>query len=202
MILKGFKFGMLLQLAVGPVCIFIFQIAVLKGFYAGEIGALGATLVDGIFITVATIGIASIINRKNIRICLKIFGSVVLFIFGISIVLSQFHINFLPSLFMYNIPNSNSIFTRVVILTASNPLTIVFWAGIFSAKVAEENMKNQDIYSFGFGALLSTTTFLTILSLIGSFANVFFSTQIIQFLNITIGLLLIYFSLKMLLKKV
>ncbi|WP_411681725.1 LysE family translocator [Clostridium thailandense] len=200
MILKGFKFGMLLQLAIGPVCISIFQIAVLKGFYAGEIATLGAALVDGIFIAIATLGIASIINKKNIRICLKMFGSIILFIFGISMILSQFHINFLPSLCMYNIPNSNGIFIRIVILTASNPLTIVFWAGIFSSKVAEENMKKQDIYFFGFGALLSTITFLTLISLLGSFANVFFSTQVIQFLNIIVGLLLIYFGLKMLLK--
>ncbi|MBV7273790.1 LysE family transporter [Clostridium sp. PL3] len=200
MIFKGFKFGMLLQLAIGPVCIFIFQIAVLKGFYAGEIATLGATLVDGIFITIATLGIASIINRRNIRICLKIFGSVILFVFGISMILSQFNIDFLPSLCMFNIPNSNDIFIRIVILTASNPLTIVFWAGIFSAKVAEENMEKKDIYFFGFGALLSTMIFLTLISLIGSFANVFFPTQVIQFLNIIVGLLLIYFALRMLLK--
>ncbi len=67
MIFKGFKFGMLLQLAIGPVCIFIFQMASSKGFYTAETGVLGATLIDGLFIFAATIGISSIIERQNIN---------------------------------------------------------------------------------------------------------------------------------------
>lgn len=33
MFLKGFKFGMLLQLAIGPICLFIFQTSITKGFF-------------------------------------------------------------------------------------------------------------------------------------------------------------------------
>ena len=64
MILKGFKFGMLLQFAVGPVCIFILQMASLRGFYMAEIGVLGVVLIDGIFIICAILGISSIIDKK------------------------------------------------------------------------------------------------------------------------------------------
>lgn len=202
MILEGFKFGMLLQLAIGPVCIFIFQMSSLKGFYIAETGVLGVALIDALFIIVAILGIASIIDKKNIRICLKIFGAMILLIFGFSTVLGQFNINFLPSLSLQNLSNSNNVFTHALILTASNPLTIIFWAGVFSSKVAEETMKRKDIYSFGFGALLSTVFFLTLIALIGSFAKEFFPTSVIQILNIIVGFLLIYFGIKMLLKKV
>jgi threonine/homoserine/homoserine lactone efflux protein len=202
MLFKGFKFGMLLQLAIGPVCIFIFQISSLKGFYIAETGVLGVVLMDGLFIIVAILGIASIIDRKNIKIFLKIFGATILLVFGFSTVLSQFNINFLPSLSMQNISNSNNVFSRALLLTISNPLTIIFWAGVFSSKVAEENMKRKDIYSFGFGALLSTILFLTLIALIGSFAKGFFPDNVIQILNITVGFLLIYFGIKMILKKV
>ncbi|WP_027625944.1 LysE family translocator [Clostridium lundense] len=202
MILEGFKFGMLLQLAIGPVCIFIFQMSSLKGFYIAETGVLGVALIDALFIIVAILGIASIIDKKNIRICLKIFGAMILLIFGFSTVLGQFNINFLPSLSLQNLSNSNNVFAHALILTASNPLTIIFWAGVFSTKVAEENMKRTDIYSFGFGALLSTVFFLTLIALMGSFAKEFFPNSIIQILNIIVGFLLIYFGIKMLLKKV
>lgn len=202
MIWKGFKFGMLLQLAIGPVCIYIFQIASLKGFYTAETGVLGVALIDGLFITVAILGIASIINRKNIKLGLKSFGAVILFIFGLSIVLNQFNINFLPNLSIQNITNSKDVFSRVILLTSSNPLTIIFWAGVFSAKIAEENMKRKDMYSFGGGALLSTIFFLTLIALVGNFAKVFLSTNLIQLLNIIVGFLLIYFSIRMFLRKV
>jgi len=201
MLFKGFKFGMLLQFAIGPVCIFIFQMASLKGFYTAETGVLGVVLIDGIFIIVAILGIASIIDRKNIRVCLKIFGSAILFIFGFSTVLSQFNISLLPSLGINIISNSNNVFTRAIILTTSNPLTIIFWAGVFSTKVAEENMKRKEIYLFGLGALLSTVLFLTLIALVGSFAKAFLSPNVIKILNSTVGFLLIYFSIRMLQKK-
>ena len=201
MLYKGFKFGMLLQLAIGPVCIFIFQMASLKGFYNAEIGVLGVVLVDGIFIIVAILGIASIIDRKNIRACLKIFGSTILFVFGFNTLLSQFNIGLLPSLGINYISNPNNVFTHAIILTTSNPLTIIFWAGVFSTKVVEENVKRKEIYLFGLGALLSTIVFLTLIALVGSFAKAFFSPNVIQILNTVVGFLLIYFSIRMFLKK-
>ncbi len=200
-IFRGFKFGMLLQLAIGPVCIFIFQIASLKGFYIAEKGVVGVALIDGIYIIVAILGIATIIDRKNVRVCLKIFGAIILFVFGLSTISSQFNISLIPSLNLQNTSSSNNMFTNAIILTASNPLTIIFWAGVFGTEISEENMKRNDVYLFGIGALLSTILFLTLIALMGSFAKSFLSTNVIQILNIFVGFLLIYFSIKMILKK-
>jgi len=202
MIFKGFKFGMLLQFAIGPVCIFIFQMASLKGFYSAEAGVVGVALIDGLFIFAAIFGIASVIEKKNVKLGLKIFGAVILFVFGISTILSQFNINLLSGLSMHNNYSSDNVFIKAVILTASNPLTIIFWAGVFSAKISEEDMKRKDIYSFGFGALLSTIFFLTLIALIGNFAKSFLSTSVIQILNLLVGVLLIYFSIRMILKRI
>ena len=202
MIFKGFRFGMLLQLAVGPVCIFIFQMASLRGFQAAATGVLGVSIIDGLYILAAILGIASIIEGKNTKIILKIFGAVVLFIFGMSTVLSVFNISFLPSLSIQNISNSNSVFFHAIILTVSNPLTIIFWAGVFSTKIAEENLKRRDIYVFGFGTLLSTIFFLSLIALAGSFTKTFFPSYVIQILNLIVGFLLIYFSIRMVIKKI
>lgn len=202
MIFKGFKFGMLLQFAIGPVCIFIFQMASLRGFYIAASGVLGVLIVDGLYILAAILGIASIIERKNTKIILKVFGAIVLFIFGISTILSVFNIVVLPSLSLQNTTNLNNVFIRTIILTISNPLTIIFWAGVFSTKLVEENMDKKDIYTFGLGALLSTAFFLTLVALVGSLTRSFFPPYIIQFLNVIVGILLVYFSLKILFKKV
>lgn len=202
MILNGFKFGMMLQFAIGPICIFIFQTASLKGFYTAETGVLGVTLIDGLFILAAIFGISSLIQRKNIKFTLKILGAATLFIFGLSTILSQFSINFLPSLSIQNSLNKNNIFFNSIILTASNPITIIFWSGVFLTKITEKNIKKLDIYLFGLGSILSTLFFLTIIASLGNFANYFFPNIIIQLLNIAVGLLLIYFSIKMLIKTV
>lgn len=201
MFFKGFKFGMLLQFAIGPVCIFIFQVSSLRGFHIAETGVLGVTLIDGLFILAAIFGIASIIEKKNIKFVLKTLGAGILFVFGCSTVLSQFNISFLPSLSIQNTSNSNNVFFHSIILTASNPLTIIFWSGVFLSNIAEKDMKRKDIYSFGSGALLSTLSFLTIIALIGNFAKTFFPIRLIQILNMIVGFLLIYFSIRMILKK-
>ena len=202
MIFKGFRFGMLLQLAVGPVCIFIFQMASLRGFQAAATGVLGVSIIDGLYILAAILGIASIIEGKNTKIILKIFGAVVLFIFGMSTVLSVFNISFLPSLSIQNVSNLNNVFFHAIILTVSNPLTIIFWAGVFSTKIAEENLTRRDIYVFGFGTLLSTIFFLSLIALAGSFTKTFFPSYVIQILNLIVGFLLIYFSIRMVIKKI
>lgn len=201
MIFKGFKFGMLLQFAVGPVCIFIFQMASLRGFYIAETGVLGVALIDGIFIGAAIIGIASLINKRNVQSSFKVLGAVILFLFGLSTILSQFDINFLPSLSIQNVSNSRSVFLSAIILTASNPLTIIFWQGVFFSKILEEKMKRKDMCQFGVGSVLSTLFFLTFIALVGSFAKAFLPAYVIQILNIIVGSLLIYFSIKMIIKK-
>lgn len=45
-IFRGFKFGMILQIAIEPICIFIFQTACKYGFFMGEMWLLDAVLVD------------------------------------------------------------------------------------------------------------------------------------------------------------
>lgn len=201
MVLKGFKFGMLLQLAVGPVCIFIFQMAASTGFTGAEGGVLGVTLIDGVFILLAISGLAAVIDKGNVRLGLKIFGAVILFIFGLSTILSQFSIELLPSLQLAGGSSNNSVFLHAIILTASNPLTIIFWAGVFSAKLSEENMKRKDMYSFGVGAMLSTLISLTAIAAIGSTAKEFLGDGVIRGLNIAVGAALIYFGIRMVLRK-
>jgi threonine/homoserine/homoserine lactone efflux protein len=201
MLVKGFKFGMMLQFAIGPVCIFIFQIASLQGFFTAETGALGVTFIDGLFILAAILGIATVMDNKNIRSGLTLFGAAIFFVFGLNLVLSFFDINLLPSISIVDYWGTNNAFIYAIILTASSPLTILFWAGVFSTKVVEENMKRKDIYVFGFGALFATVFFLTLVAFMGSLTHAFVTPFVLQVLNITVGIAFIYFAVKMILKK-
>lgn len=68
MIIKGFRFGMILQLAVGPVCLFIFQTAVSSGALIAFLGVAGVSVVDAAFIIAAIFGLGAILNKKNEQI--------------------------------------------------------------------------------------------------------------------------------------
>lgn len=74
-LIKGFKFGMLLQIAIGPVCIFIFQTACKYGFFMGERGVLAVALIDALYIFAAIWGVGSLIEKnEKAKNYLKFFG--------------------------------------------------------------------------------------------------------------------------------
>ena len=197
-LVKGFRFGMLLQLAIGPVCLFIFQTATISGFETAATGVLGVLLVDGLYILAAILGIASLVEKKGTTVALRIFGSVILFVFGFSTLLGVFGYSFIPGLNLAHNVDSSNVFLRAVLLTSSNPLTIIFWAGVFSAKLAAGDVIRKDVYAFGAGALLATLFFLMLTASFGSFTGQFLPPVVIQILNVLVGAVLIYFGAKML----
>lgn len=197
MILKGFKFGLLLQIALGPVCLFIFQTAISEGFYNAFFGVLGVTLADALYIFAASLGMGKLLKKsEKTKISMHLFGSIVVILFGLNITLGVLGYSILPSINFYSSLNSDSSFFKAFFLTSSNPLTILFWAGIFSTKIIEDNLNKSELLSFASGAVLSTLIFLTLISFGGNIAKIFFNTIIINILNFLVGLALIFFGLK------
>lgn len=198
---KGFRFGMLLQFAIGPVSMFILKTSSTYGFYSGELGVIGVTLIDGIFILLAIKGLVSIVSRKRVQAFLKVSGAIILFLFGASTILNQFNVNLLPVLTLGSSINSSNVFINALIITASNPLTIIFWAGIFSTKLLGEKTPRHELYLFALGAILSTLFFLTMVSILGSVVKVFFPITLIRILNLIVGVVLVFLGIKILIKK-
>jgi threonine/homoserine/homoserine lactone efflux protein len=200
MIFKGFKFGMLLQFAIGPVCLFVFKVGGNKGFIGAEIGVLGVAVADALYILLAISGIASFIDRERVKYIFKIMGAIIVAIFGLQTVLGAFGQEVLPNIDLFNGIKSKSLFLEGLVITASNPLTILFWAGVLSAKLAEKKLQRKEIYLFGLGSVLSTLFFLTIVAAIGSVTGHFLSVELISMLNLVVGIILICFALKMVVK--
>ncbi len=196
MMVKGFKFGLLLQFAMGPVCLFIFQTAIATGLEPALTGVLGVTLVDGLFIASAILGLGTLLRANpTIQNSIKVFGGSIVILFGLSTLFGAFGVSFLPS-FSLAAGDPTNIFRHTMLLTLSNPLTILFWAGIFSAKLAEENLGQQDMTKFGLGAVLSTLVFLSAVSLLGSTLSVIISPIILKFFNGAVGIVLIGFGVR------
>ena len=61
---EGLKFGMLLQLAVGPMCLLVFNTAKNEGFLIAMSLVLAIVLVDALYITLASVGISKILDKK------------------------------------------------------------------------------------------------------------------------------------------
>lgn len=195
--LKGLRFGVLLQLAIGPVSVFIFNLACKDGFYHAELGAIAATLVDGLYFLFASFGVSPFLERKNAQTIFKIFGAFILILFGGNIILRVLGLHILPQFGPITANQYQSAFIQGVIITASNPLTILFWAGIFSAKASAENYHRRELTLFGTGTVMATLVFKTGIALIGITAKQFLPALVINSLNMGVGLSLLYFAARL-----
>lgn len=201
MIFKGFRFGMLLQLAVGPMCLLVFKTSASNGFFSGFVLVLAIALVDIIFMTVSGLGVAAVISNPKAKLVLKLAGGAVLILFGINMVLGEFNIRLFPAVSAHGDFSNQSIFLQGVLLTASNPLTIIFWSSVFSAQVIENGLTKRQLVVFGAGCVLATLSFMTAVDLLGLAVNTFLPGFVIKILNIIVGIVLVYFGIRLLLKK-
>lgn len=197
MIFRGFRFGMILQLAIGPVCMFIFQTSLSQGVFPAFAGVLGTAVTDGTEILLAIWGVGAVLQRSRAAQAFsRWFGACILFAFGFHTLLGAVGIKLLPSFSLFTGWGSGSVFLQAVLLALSNPLTIVFWAGVFASKIAEENLSGGELKRFGFGCVLSTVSFLSLVAAVGHLTHWMMPEQVIRLLNIAVGLVLIGFGLR------
>lgn len=201
MIFKGIKFGMLLQLAVGPMCLLVFNTSAKYGFWVGMSLVLAIALIDLLFITLSGIGVGGIIDKVNIKIAIKLFGAIVMIVFGANMIANAFNFSLLPNIQLFTKVNEKSIFVQGLLLTASNPLTIIFWSGVFTTQVIENNYNKRQLCYFGLGCVLSTVCFLTFVVLLSTAISGFLSPNIMQVLNICVGCIIIYFGVRLIFKR-
>lgn len=201
MVFKGFKFGMLLQLAVGPMCLLVFTTSTAHGFFMGLSLVLAIALIDALYITLSGIGVAAAIGKEKVNNVIKIFGGIVLILFGFNNIVGVFDLSIFPKIMIFNHITSKNIFLQGMLLTASNPLTIIFWSGVFSTQVIEHNLNKKQLFFYGIGCVLSTLFFLTIVALLGSVLSGFLPLIVINLLNGVVGTALIFFGIKLIVKK-
>ncbi|MBQ3409363.1 MAG: LysE family transporter [Clostridia bacterium] len=190
---------MLLQLAVGPMCLMVFNTAKNVGFLVALTLVLAIALVDAFYIILASLGVSKILDKPKIKKAFKIIGSFVLIIFGANIILNVFNINIIPGLNLK--PTSSNIFIQGLILTLSNPITIVFWGSVLTTKIIEDKLNKKELIVFSVGLVSSTLIFLTFVAVLGTMLSSFIPENVSKIMNIIVGVLIVFFGIKMLLKK-
>lgn len=197
--IEGLKFGLLLQFAIGPMCLMVFNTAKNSGFLIAFSLVIAITLVDAFYIALAAIGASKILENKKVNKVFKILGSIVLVLFGTNIILNVFGINILPGMNLK--VNTTNIFIQGLILTLSNPITIIFWGSVLTTKIIDDNLKRKELLIFYLGLVLATLFFLSLVAISRVILSNFISGTISNILNILVGILIIYFGIKLLIKK-
>ena len=200
LLLKGLLYGMALQLAIGPVCLYVFNTAVSIGIVDALLAAIGVTIADAIYMSLALFGITAFVRHPKAQKAFKIISAFILFAFGVTLVLGA--VGLFPesqseNRFLFGGGSAVSAF----LLTMSNPMTILFWSGVFGTKIAEANLSRKKLMVFALGALSSTPIFLSAIGLLGFGLKTVMPELWIDALNIFIGIGLIAFALISLFRK-
>ncbi len=196
--ISGLFFGMVLQLAVGPVCISVLQTGLSKSFREAFVMVWGVALADATYIVLALLGVSNIMRIEPVRIVIGVGGAALLMYFGIRNLLSR-----RPGAATGGVAErrTGGSFRYGFLLTLSNPLTVLFWAGVFGGLIATSQFTSGlAAYSFGLGCIASTVIFLTAVAALGRFLGGFVrNPSALVWLDRAVGLFLIGFAIKLVL---
>jgi threonine/homoserine/homoserine lactone efflux protein len=193
--ISGFFTGLTLQLAIGPVFLFIANLALQKSVPDGFAGVLAVTLVDLMYIGLAVSGIHRFLEDKDLKKVLGFIGSLVLILFGTLIVMSVFASD-TGDFAMGSGPDLLTSFMSVFLLTLTNPLTIVFFTGIFTVRAVEKNYTKNQLGWFGLGTGAATFVFMGSVVIVFSSVRGFIPLIAMQVANGVVGLFLTGYGIR------
>ena len=197
--LDGLKFGMLLQLAIGPMCLLVFNTAKNMGFINALSLVSAIALIDAFYIYLAGIGVSRLLLQERVKICVSVTGAFVLCLFGINMILEAVGRDIV--LHISSDSDVQSVFVQGLILTLSNPLTIVFWGTVLTQKMIKEQLRRSELIFFSAGLVSATVFFLTGIAILGTEMKEFLPDTISNGMNVVVGVVIVYFGIKMFLNK-
>ncbi|KPU45305.1 leucine efflux protein [Oxobacter pfennigii] len=192
MFFEGLFFGLMLQIAIGPVCLSVLLLSLSKGFREGMKMSLGVAVVDGLYIIASLLGMAALLKIDILNKVVLSVGGFVLIYFGLSYFKKQGKNDT-----VIKQADRNS-FLYGIKLTLTNPLTILFWSGVFGSLMASNKLSGAaSILAYSAGCVMATVLFLGLISAGGKYASKLLNPKIIKVMGYGVGLYLVYFGLSM-----
>ncbi len=192
--LEGLGFGLILQISVGPVCIAVLHKALTLGFGHAFAMVWGAALVDALYILLSVLGVSALLQIGPARLVVGLVGTLLLLYFGLRYLRSPAGTTQVE----HRDESPLQSFAFGVGLTLTNPLTIVFWAGVLGAMMSTHTFKQAGgVFYFSAGCVAATLLFLTGVALAGHLLERVLTERLALWLNRAVGLFLIGFAIKL-----
>jgi L-lysine exporter family protein LysE/ArgO len=186
--------GLSLAAPIGPVNAAQLEKGIKSGFLHAWIVGLGAVLADGIYMLLVYFGVAALITVPIVKTFLWLFGCFVLVYTGIESILHSREIHINESRKSDSLHKS---FLSGFIISITNPLTILFWLGVYGSILAETASSSSSLSL----AVYSAAIFIGLLSWdiamasISSMTRRLLTSHILSRITILSGLSLIGFGL-------
>jgi putative LysE/RhtB family amino acid efflux pump len=128
----GLGLGFLTAAQVGPIWLLCLRSTLRGGFLVGVAIGAGAAVIDMVYAALGVAGASRLLEIDPLRVALGLAGAVVLALLGLKTLASAFRVR-LGGEADEEVASPRRAFVTSLGATASNPMTIVAWAAIFSA---------------------------------------------------------------------
>lgn len=191
---QGLGFGLILQISVGPVCIAVLHQGLSQGFRQAWAMVWGVAVVDALYIVLSVLGVSALLQIGPARIAIGLAGAGLLIFFGLRYLRA-------PAPTARVEASGASVgksFTYGAGLTLTNPLTILFWAGVLGAMMSTRTFDQPGgVVFFASGCVAATLLFLTAVAMAGHLLERVLDDRLALWLNRAVGLFLIGFAVKL-----
>ncbi|HDR5089811.1 TPA: LysE family transporter, partial [Bacillus anthracis] len=182
--------GLSLSAPMGPINAAQLEKGIRSGVFHAWILGIGALLADVIYMALIYLGVIHFLEKDIIKLFLWSFGAFVLIYTGIESLKNANQIS------ISNTRNDDSIiksFFSGFFMSLSNPLTILFWLGIFGsilAKAASSYSKEQ-LLLYSFGTILGIFIWDIMMASTSSIFRKILNTRILSLITVISGISLI-----------
>jgi threonine/homoserine/homoserine lactone efflux protein len=199
-LLNGILSGMVLSLLIGPVFFTLIQTSVERGFKCGMLVAIGVSLSDSFYISIAYLGISQITENDHVKLYMAHAGGIMLMLFGL------YHL-FVKAKRVQTDEDLQHIKSRkpwryVVkgfIINGLTPAVLLFWIVTVSAATTRFGYTSTGDIILFFAAIIATVLTTDILKAkLADKLRYLLTPKFIQRLNILMGLVLIVFGTRLL----
>lgn len=188
--------GVSLAAPIGPVNAAQLDTGIKNGFFHALIFGMGALTADILYMIMVYFGIGQVIEYSPVKVFLWSFGCFVLTYTGIENLLSLHKIELALKSNKKTTRLRHSLITGFL-MSLLNPLTILFWLGIYGSVLAETNKVSTDnqIIINSLAVILGIMLWDTIMAAISSGARKLLSTGFINIISIISSLAMIGFGI-------
>jgi threonine/homoserine/homoserine lactone efflux protein len=192
-LMNGLLVGFSIAAPVGPIGVLVIRRTLTEGRISGFVTGLGAAVADGTYGFIAGYGLTSISDFLiSQQFCMKLFSGLFLFYLGIKTLISKAATKEAQI-------DSNGLlknFTSTLLLTITNPITILSFFAIFAGLgLGQEKTNYVSSTALVLGVFMGSAFWWLILSTVLNFFRNKITTSGLTWINRFSGLLIISFAL-------
>jgi putative LysE/RhtB family amino acid efflux pump len=190
----GVAVGVLVALQVGPIFLLCARTSARFGFRPGAAIGAGAATVDLVYAVLGALGAAVVLQAAPLRVALGLAGAVVLGWFGLRTLRDAFRVR-IGGEDELEVVSPGAAYRTALLATASNPLTILAWAAVFSG-AAVSDIAGDAVQAAAFVAGTATGSLVLHLALAGamSWLGARLSTTALRVIDVISGVGLLAFG--------